>query len=107
MQILCGPSITGEGEKVNLLNLVDVKFMDLWQPTGSNYRTIAYHTLTGSYLSFRKLTEAAQAYKRFGFNTYGRSVVVNDNLVKKTVTHENGSNIYFLDGTFVRVSKKL
>lgn len=107
MQILCGPSITGEGEKVNLLNLVDVKFMDLWQPTGSNYKTIAYHTLTGSYLSFRKLSEVAQAYKRFGFNSYGRSTVVNEHLVKETVTHANGSDIYFVDGTFVRVRKKI
>lgn len=107
MKILCGPLITGDGLKVNSINLLDVKFIDLWQPTGSNYKTLTYHTNVGSYLSLRTLTEVAQAYKCFGFNTYGRSTIVNENLVKETVSHENGSNIYFLDGTFVRVRKKI
>ncbi|SEB28068.1 LytTr DNA-binding domain-containing protein [Paenibacillus sp. 276b] len=89
------------------LSLGDVNYIDLWQPTKSKEKCPAYHTEGGSYLSLRTLKDVSKAYANYGFKPYDSSTIINENRIAKTETTDSGSNIYFDDGTFVRVRSKL
>lgn len=89
------------------ISLYDVNYIDLWQPTKSRESCPAFHTSTGSYIGLRTLKDISHAYKKYGFKSYDRSTVINENRIASTETHDNGSNIHFDDGNFVRIRTKL
>ncbi|WP_431090871.1 LytTR family transcriptional regulator DNA-binding domain-containing protein [Paenibacillus sp. 8b26] len=89
------------------ISLYDVNYIDLWQPTKSKELCPAYHTSTGSYIGLRTLKDVSKAYAKYGFKSYDRSTVVNENLIRRTETDAHGSKIIFDDGSFVRIRTKL
>ncbi|OME69659.1 LytTR family transcriptional regulator DNA-binding domain-containing protein [Paenibacillus peoriae] len=89
------------------ISLYDVNYIDLWQPTRSKEYCPAYHTSTGSYIGLRTLKDISKAYAKYGFKSYDRSTVVNENLIKRTETDNHGSKVFFDDGSFVLIRTKL
>ncbi|WP_028590312.1 LytTR family transcriptional regulator DNA-binding domain-containing protein [Paenibacillus massiliensis] len=89
------------------ISLDEVNYIDLWQPTKSKEYCPAYHTSTGSYMSLRTLKDISRAYGKYGFKSFDRSTVINKNRIAHTERIVDGSNVYFEDGSFVRVRAKL
>ncbi|MGO4953065.1 LytTR family transcriptional regulator DNA-binding domain-containing protein [Paenibacillus sp. DRB1-1] len=89
------------------ISLYDVNYIDLWRPTKSRESCPAYHTSMGSYIGLRTLKDISKAYAKYGFKSYDRSTVVNENMIKRTETDDRGSKVFFDDGSFVRIRTKL
>ncbi|OPG91293.1 hypothetical protein B2I21_34920 [Chryseobacterium mucoviscidosis] len=85
----------------------DVNFIEPWQMTANSAKTLAFHTPCGSYVAVHLMKDAKNAYKAYGFESYDRSTIVNSKRVKRVEASEQGSVIYFIDGSHVNVRKKL
>lgn len=90
-----------------IIDMADVKYIDLWRDTGNNAKTLAYHTIHGSYLDIQGLSDAAISYADEGFIQVDPSTIIRYPMISEIRNVKGGSVIYFIDGTHIFVRKKL
>lgn len=99
---------TGDDSDFVELDINEVNYIDLWQRTNKSEKILAYHTSHGSYLRLSTLVDAYVVCKPYGFELIGRSALVNMSRIKDIeVIEQNGSVIYFHDGSHVNVRKQI
>lgn len=89
------------------IDLNDVNYIDLWRPTGSSTKVLAFYTSFGSFVGLSTLTDAAKAFAPFGFSQYDSSNIINVKRIWRVEDRPGGSSIYFIDGSHVIVRRKL
>lgn len=96
----------GENDFV-VFDLADVKSIDMWRPTAYSGQVPAYHTEDGSYLAINTLKDAKIAYRKFGFESFDNTVLINMNKVVEFLPIKTGTKVMFDDGTHAIVRKKI
>lgn len=89
------------------IDLSTVKYIELWQETANSAKVLAYHTLYGSFIDLQTLGDASLALKSEGFTQVDPSTIIQYPTIKDITDIHGGSIIYFIDGTYIFVRKKL
>ena len=88
-------------------SLSKVNYIDGWKETGNSAKIPAYHTSFGSFIALNTNKDISVAYRKFGFESYDTSTIVNVNNIKEASSYKTGSKIIFIDGTYVLVRKSI
>ncbi|GKU76894.1 hypothetical protein L3i20_v212910 [Paenibacillus sp. L3-i20] len=86
-------------------DLDEVNYIDLWEH--NSVEVPAYHTSYGSFIALSTLKDISSAYAKFGFESYGRSEVVNVSRIKDLKRAKGGTKVTFIDDTYVIVRKNV
>lgn len=98
---------TGESSDFVEFYLADVNYIDLWEETNNSARIPAYHTSEGSFIALRTIEEISTAYASYGFESYGRSTVINESRIADLKPLKKGTKVIFVDNSFVNVRKSV
>lgn len=90
-----------------IIDMADVKYIELWQDNASSTKTLAYYTTHGSYLDIQTIFDASLAYKQEGLERITQSTLIQTPLIKDKKDILGGTVIYFVDGTHIFVRKKV
>lgn len=97
----------GDDSDFVYFRLSEVNYIYMVKPTNNSARVPAYHTARGTFLALNTIKDVSLAYKQFGFESYGRSNVINEERVCAKVPMREGTLIKFKDGSSVMVRKKV
>jgi hypothetical protein len=86
----------------------EVNYIDLWARTKNSNKVLAFHTAHGSYLAITTLADIGKVSDRYGFELIGQEAVINVKRVEciKSIDN-NGSIVWFIDGTHANLRKQI
>jgi len=97
---------TGEETDFQVFSLYEVNYITVFRPRKSADLLPLYHTATGSYAPLLTLKDISSALKRYGFEHFDKSTIVNRNRVRYVRRTKGVVTVKFVDNSQVVISSR-
>ncbi|WP_160045645.1 LytTR family transcriptional regulator DNA-binding domain-containing protein [Paenibacillus sp. USDA918EY] len=95
---------TGEDTDFQVFSLFEVNYITVFRPRKSADLLPLYHTSAGSYAPLLTLRDISAALKRYGFEYFDKSTIVNKNRVKHLRSANGVVKVHFVDNSEIEIS---
>lgn len=97
---------TGEESDFQTFSLFEVNYVTVLRPKKSAELLPVYHTPSGSYSPLLTLKDISSALKRYNFEHFDKSTIVNKSRVKHVRTTNGVVKVRFVDGSEIEISAR-
>lgn len=95
---------TGEESDFVIFSLDDVNYINVHRPRKSSDLIPVYHTSEGAYAPLLTLRDISFALKKYGFDYFDKSTIVNKKRVKHIKRSKGALIVEFVDNSEIEIS---